>query len=172
MKNIVLTGFMGTGKSSVGKRLANDLKCGFIDTDLLLEQDAGMAVKEIFVQQGEAYFRKLEAGVISRLTSGAYGDSLVVSTGGGAVVDPENRRKLRAWGAVICLTASVDAILARVERSDERPLLSVDNRQVEIEKRLIARRPAYSDSDLTIDTTDKTVAEVTAEIKAFLKERG
>jgi shikimate kinase len=160
---------MGTGKSSVGKRLANDLKCVFVDIDSLIETDAGMAIKEIFAQKGEAYFRKLEAGVISRLTSGAYGDNCVVSTGGGAVVDPENRKKLRAWGAVVCLTASVDVILNRVERNNERPLLSVDDKRAEIEKRLKDRQTAYMDSDLTIDTTNIGIDSAVERIKAFLK---
>lgn len=169
MTNIVLTGFMGTGKSSVGRRLAKDLGLKLIDTDSLIEEAAGKQVKDIFALYGEARFRELEKDVIAKLTNGAYGSGLVVSTGGGAVVDPENRKRLRAWGAVICLTASVDAILKRVGRNDERPLLSAPDKRAEIEKRLKQRQSAYADCDLTLDTTNIGIDAAGELIKAFLK---
>ncbi|HHL39775.1 MAG TPA: shikimate kinase [Deltaproteobacteria bacterium] len=156
--NVVLTGFMGTGKTAVGRALADRLGIAFIDTDELVVEEAGMSIPEIFARCGEARFRELERGVIERLTAGP-GPGAVVSTGGGAVVDAVSRRRLKEWGLVVCLTASVDAILERTASCKERPLLARGGRR-EVERLLRQRREAYGDSHLVIDTTELSVGEV------------
>jgi shikimate kinase len=157
---------MGTGKTSVGRRLAAELGLEFLDTDDLIEKEARMSINEIFGELGEAHFRKLEKEVIKRVSSTM--DGLVLSTGGGAVIDDTNRERLKSWGKVICLSASVRTILARVRGQDERPLLSIGGKMQSIERLLKKREPFYNESDLIIDTTTKAVDEVVSEIKDFL----
>ncbi|MBI5887349.1 MAG: AAA family ATPase [Deltaproteobacteria bacterium] len=169
MKNIVLTGFMGTGKSSVGRRLAKELGLRFVDMDAVIEKDAGVKIKNIFASRGEAHFRRLEKVTVGKLVSGAFGDGLVVAAGGGVVVDDENRAALRKWATLICLTAPVDVLLRRVAGGDDRPLLSVEDKKTEIEKRLKDREAAYRDCDLTVDTSSIGIDDVVKEIERFLK---
>jgi shikimate kinase len=165
--NVVLTGFMGTGKTSVGRRLAGELGVEFLDTDDLIENEARMPIKDIFGKFGEGHFRELEREVIKRVSSTM--DGLVLSTGGGAIIDGTNRNRLKSWGKVICLTASVETILARVGDQDERPLLSGGEKRRSIERLLKGREPFYNESDLVIDTTTRGIDEVVSEIKGFLK---
>ncbi len=160
---------MGTGKSSVGKRLARELGLRFVDADDLIEKDAGMSIKEIFGRFGEARFREMERKVLKAVTETM--DGVVLATGGGAVVDYRNRELLRSWGVVVCLTASVEAILDRVDEGDERPLLEVEDRRDYIERLLKERHHAYMDADLVLDTTEKSIAEVTEDIRRFLSMR-
>ncbi len=160
---------MGTGKSSVGKRLAREMGLRFVDADDLIEKDAGMSIKEIFGRFGEARFRELERKVLKTVAETM--DGVVLATGGGAVVDYRNRELLRSWGVVVCLTASVEAILDRVDEGDERPLLEGEDRRGSIERLLQERRDAYMDADLVLDTTEKSIAEVTEDIRRFLSMR-
>ena len=169
--NIALTGFMGTGKSTVGRRLARDLGLKFLDIDDLIEKEAGMSVKEIFGTLGEASFRRTESEVIVKLRQGSFGSGIVLSTGGGAVADPVNRKRLRQWGVLVCLTASVDEILRRVGGRDDRPLLSGPDRRGTAERLLAERREAYAEADFTVDTTSAGIEEVVERIKGFLKDR-
>lgn len=166
--NIVLTGFMGTGKSTVGRLLARRLGFTFLDLDELIEKEAGMPIKEIFSTHGEAHFRELESEVIKKLSSGGLGDRLVVSTGGGAVVRQENRARLKSWGRLVCLTASNEEILRRVGNRPERPLLFGPDREEKMTRLLAERREAYSDCDLEIDTTGQKPEEVVAVIQRHL----
>ena len=172
MKNIVLTGFMGTGKSSVGRRLAKELGLRFVDMDAVIEKDAGVKIKAIFAGRGEAHFRRLEKETIGKLVSGAFGDGLVVAAGGGAVVNNENRAALRKWAALVCLTASVDVLFRRVTANDDRPLLSVEDKKTEIEKIFSQRQEAYKDCDLTVDTSSIGIDDVVAEIERFWGKKG
>lgn len=172
MPNIVLTGFMGTGKTSVGKRLAQELNLKFFDTDSLIEDEAGIQVKEIFALLGEPRFRELEREVIKKLSQGFYGEGVVAATGGGAVADEENRGLLRRWAAVVCLTASVDEILKRVGDGDERPLINSSPGIPSVERLLNKRKAAYSDCDLTLDTTSISVEDAVKKIKEFILSRG
>jgi len=167
--NIALTGFMGTGKSTVGRCLARDLNLKFIDIDDLIEKEAGMPIKDIFSVKGEAVFRKIESEVIEKLSAGAFGTGIVLSTGGGAVVDPLNRNRLKSWGVLVCLTASVDELLRRVGGREDRPLLNGPDRRRRVETLLAERAGAYADSDFTVDTTAATVQEVIEKIKAFVE---
>ena len=171
MDNIVLTGFMGTGKSAVSRRLATDLKLKLLDLDAMIESEAKASVKEIFDNSGEAHFRTLEKRMVLRLTRGEFGSGAVVSTGGGAVCDPESRAALRSWGFVISLSASVEDIMRRVGRNQKRPLLDAENKVAEVGRLLNERVEAYKDCDLMIDTTGVGVKWVVERIKAFLTER-
>ncbi|MBI5886468.1 MAG: shikimate kinase [Deltaproteobacteria bacterium] len=170
--NIILTGFMGTGKSSVGKILARECGLEFLDLDDIIETASGASIKEIFNSGGETEFRRLEAEAIEKVVSGAYGANCVLATGGGAVLRKSNRDALRRWGTVVLLTASVDEMLDRVGKAEARPLLSGAKRRDTIERLMAERDSAYGDCDLSVDTTGLTMAEVVARIKGFLKERG
>lgn len=165
MENIILTGFMGTGKTSAGRRLAKELNIRFVDTDYLIEKEAGISIDEIFAKFGEAYFRRLESKVIMGISANT---DMVISTGGGAIVDPMNLEALKKNGIVICLTASVDVILSRVGSGDERPLISEGDKKETISGLLKVREPFYKKADFIVDTSAKTVGEVVEEIKKIV----
>ena len=166
--NIVLTGFMGVGKTAVGREVAARLGRIFIDMDDLIEQEEGMSIPEIFDQKGEAYFRALESRMLRHL---AVADELVIATGGGALVDPANREMMTRTSLVICLTASVSAIEARVGDGAQRPMLDGPDRLQRIEALLDQRSAAYAEIPYRIDTTDRTIDEVADEVIA-LAENG
>jgi len=163
--NIVLIGFMGTGKTAVGKLLAKRLRRRFVDVDQLIERRAGRSVRQIFTAWGEARFRRLECATIARVAKHA---KLVIATGGGAVLDPGNVAVLRNSGLVICLSASVRAILARIGGSRTRPLLANADRRRRIIALLRQRRPAYAQADVTIDTTHRTTSDAVRLIEAYV----
>ena len=139
--NIILTGFMGTGKTAVGKRLAKRLGWRFVDVDELIEQSAKMPIARVFSERGEEVFRRLERRCIAHVI---HGDHQVIATGGGAMMDPQNRGRLRASGLVVCLTAKPQTILARVgRRIGIRPLLAgAANPLARIRTLLSQRAPA------------------------------
>ncbi len=157
--NIILTGFMGTGKTSVGKRLAKRMGWRFVDVDHLIETSAKISIPEIFAQRGEAVFRRLERRWISRTIHDRH---QVIATGGGAFVDPQSRARLRLSGPVICLTATPQAVLARVGRKiATRPLLAKSRDPLARIRTLLRQRaPAYAKADLAIDTSHLGVEEV------------
>lgn len=161
--NIVLTGPMGSGKTSVGRLLARSLDWEFIDLDALIVSRAGKSINAIFAEEGEVAFRRLEqeqlAGLVGRL-------QIVLSTGGGAVIDPENRRLMRLIGPVVNLTASLETLAGRLATCTERPLLQGEEEQrlVKIQRLLKEREQYYADSDIRIDTVGKSVEDVAAEV--------
>lgn len=166
--NITLTGFMGTGKTAVGKRFAKRLGWAFVDTDRAIEASTGKTIPQIFAQHGEAVFRRLEKRAI-RLAARA--DEQVIAIGGGAFVDPQNQHRLRALGPVVCLTAHPRVILERVGPSlANRPMLSpsVGAPLTRIQKLLRQRSPAYAKADLTIDTSRLTIDEIVERMWAEL----
>lgn len=169
MKNIVLTGFMGTGKTSVGKRLAKELNLKFVDTDDLIEKEAGASIKEIFAKFGEGYFRRLESKVINEISSHT---DMVISTGGGAVVNLLNLEALKKSSIIISLTASIDTILLRIGNGDERPLISQGDAKEAVSNLLKVREPFYKKADFIIDTTGKTISDVAEEVKEKLQAIG
>lgn len=168
MKKIVLTGFMGTGKTAIGRLLAERLGLPFLDLDELIEQETGRTIKEIFAREGEPAFRCLERELIRRL---APVEDCILATGGGAVLDPENVKNLKAHGVLIGLTAKPEAILARVGKGDERPLLSGHDRFARIQALLKARAPFYQQADFTLDTTDLSVEEAVLRLIDLLQIR-
>lgn len=121
---IVLTGFMGAGKSATGKILARRLNLAFIDTDCIIEEKAGQSIKEIFQLQGEPFFRSLEKKLVAEV---ARKDGVVIAAGGGAILDPENRKNLKKNGIVIFLMVSPAEIRKRVAGDASRPLLNTPN---------------------------------------------
>lgn len=167
IKNIILTGFMGTGKSTIGRLLAQQLQRPFIDMDVELEQRLGKPIAAVFAQEGEGAFRAAESDLCQELAQKV---GLVISTGGGALVNPANRQLLGASGVLICLNASVDEILNRVAQNSDRPLLPGDReeRRQRSERLLVARRDAYGAMPHQIETTGKTPAQIIREIEAIL----
>lgn len=120
-KNIILTGFMGTGKSTLGRRLAARLGFRFVDTDLLIEERIGQTIADLFATQGEAAFRRLETDLAKELADQS---GLVIATGGGLVLNPLNVKILQQSGLILCLTATPEEILERISRQQHiRPLL-------------------------------------------------
>lgn len=164
MATIVLTGFMGTGKSTVGRALAERLGKPFIDVDERIEQRAGASIAEIFARYGEAAFRQFEREELAL----ALREDAVVATGGGAIVDPENLARMRAAGPIVCLTASVDAILARTRSDTSRPLLQHEDQRQRIETLLVERASAYAQADVCVDTTHRSPEQVVEAILVYL----
>lgn len=165
--SLVLTGFMGTGKTTVGKIVAAKLGRAFVDMDTLIQAREGRSVRALFETHGEKYFREREAALCAEL--GAQ-NNLVVATGGGALVDPENRAAL-ANARIICLDASRDAILARLRDALDRPLLSAPDPRAQMQALLDARAKAYRQIQLHVDTTNKTPEQVADEIIALYRAR-
>jgi shikimate kinase/3-dehydroquinate synthase len=161
--NIVLTGFMGTGKTSVGREVARRLGRPFVDMDDEIVARAGKPIPQIFQGEGEGAFRALEAEVCRELSER---HGLVIATGGGALVDPENRRHMIASGPVFCLGCAPDGILGRLAGAQDRPLLEVADRRGEVTRLLGARQEAYAAIPRQIDTTHLTVEQVAARVIA------
>ena len=160
---IFLTGFMGTGKTEVGRRIAARLGWTFVDTDAEVERSAAATVTEIFDRLGEPAFRRLEAEALGRACAL---DRAVVATGGGIVKDPANRAAMRRAGAVVCLRARVDAVLELVGSAADRPLLAGEDRRARIEALLSERRAAYEDADGAVDTTALSADEAADLVRA------
>ena len=161
----MLTGFMGTGKSEVGRRLAQRLGRSFVDTDQLVEERAGKRVAAIFADDGEAVFRRLEREAV---VDAAGRTGVVIAVGGGAVLDPENVRHLQQSGVLIHLTARPEVILDRVGDARSRPLLRQNPRGT-VARLLEEREPAYAAAaDMTVDTSERTADEVVGEIQSAL----
>ncbi|MCC6502132.1 MAG: shikimate kinase [Deltaproteobacteria bacterium] len=165
---VVLTGFMGTGKSTVGRLLARRLGFAFLDLDELIEKEAGMPIREIFSSSGEAGFRASESKTIERLSAGEFGTDLVVSTGGGAVVREENRALLRSFGTIVCLKASPEEILRRVGSRADRPLLAGPDREEKLHALFSERRASYADCDFEVGTDGLGPEEVAVIIQERL----
>lgn len=165
-KNIILTGFMGVGKTSVGTRLAKDLGYSFVDTDKLIEADQQMTITAIFAKMGEPYFREVEARIIRDVMQR---ESQVVSTGGGAVIWEMNRKAFKKAGFVLCLTARPEVIFDRIKHEMHRPLLQAADPMAKIKELLESRAKFYSQADITIDTSDKSVEAVIEEIKERIR---
>ncbi len=158
LQSLVLIGPMGGGKSSVARELAQRTGWRWVDTDRLAAQAAGLSVAEIFAQHGEAHFRDLEASAIQSL--GRLGP-VIVATGGGVVLRPQNSALLRALGRVIWLTATEDILFERVSRTRKRPLLQTDDPRATMRELLAAREPLYAAcAHLKIDTSSLSHAEV------------
>lgn len=167
--NIVLVGFMGSGKSSIGRLLARRLDFDFVDTDRLIIERAGTEISEIFARHGEDHFRDLESAAIESLR-GAEGK--IIATGGGAVLREKNRASLRELGLVVGLTASEDVIFERVSRNSKRPLLQTENPRATVHALLAAREPLYREAaQLTIDTTRLSHDDVADRILAEARDR-
>jgi len=163
--SVILTGFMGTGKTTIGRQLAQRLGKGFVDTDQRIEQLDGRSVADIFAAAGEGYFRELERRVVAE----AVKLDAVIATGGGAIMDAANFERMHAAGPIICLTADIDVILQRTARDSSRPLLGAQERRQRVEELLRTRTVAYARADVIIDTSTRSVDSILDDIIAFLQ---
>ena len=169
MKNIILTGFMATGKTCVGRILAEELNWPFVDLDEEIEKATGMTIAEYFRRFGEKAFRDREQEAAALIAARA---KTVVATGGGVVLRQENIDQLRATGILVCLSASEQEILARTANDNVRPLLNRPDRLQVIRELLAARMPQYRQSDLWMETDGKSAAEISATLLATLQKEG
>ena len=164
--NIVLVGFMGTGKSAVGRVIAQKLEFHFIDTDGVIEQTSKAKISDIFAEHGEDYFRDLESQAVKSV---ALMKNQVVATGGGVVLRSSNIDLLRTGGPIFCLNATPKAIWDRVRSSRSRPLLRGPEPLKKIETLLDKRAPYYALADHQIETTGVSVDRVADEIISYIE---
>ena len=150
-RSIVLIGLMGAGKTAVGRRLANRLDLAFIDADSEIEMAAGTSISEIFADHGEAYFRQGERKVIARLLEAG---PQVLATGGGAYMNADTRNTIRARGISVWLKADLRVLLKRVQRRDNRPLLTTGDAEAVMKTLMAERYPIYAEADVTVESRD------------------
>ncbi|MBN1201604.1 MAG: shikimate kinase [Anaerolineae bacterium] len=158
-QNIVLTGFMGTGKSTVGRLVADRLGLAFVDTDAIIEARDGRTIADIFAQDGEAAFRQLEADVCLQTASQR---GQVIATGGGALLNPVVRETFEASGLVICLKCGLDEAIRRVGDDPARPLFATERDR--LARLLAARADLYDSLPHQIDTTHHSPPEIVEEV--------
>jgi len=158
--NIVLIGFMGCGKSTVGRELRRLLNYPLVDMDAIIEERAGKPITRIFEEDGESAFRDLESRLLEELAA-APATAQIIATGGGVVIREENRERLQRLGYVVWLSSLPEVILSRTRHSQERPLLHADNPATRIASLLAQREPWYRQSaHLTIDTAGLSSREI------------
>jgi shikimate kinase len=155
--NLALIGFMGTGKSSVGRMAADVLHFTFLDTDHVIEARAGKTISDIFAQDGEPAFRQWEGRIVEELTRR---DKTVIATGGGLPANPENLASLKSHALVVCLWASPETIWERVRAHDHRPLLNEPDPLARIRELLATREPHYRQADVLVNTEMRSLREV------------
>ena len=153
-KNIVLIGFMGSGKTVIAKELAQRLNIPYVSSDALIEQKEGGSITDIFKDKGEAYFRNVEHEVVKSISSRR---GIVIDCGGGVVLNSENLKLLKTHGIVFYLQASVDVIYQRIKNEGHRPLLKVPDPLRVIRELYTQRLPLYSQADVCIDANDASI---------------
>ncbi len=159
-QNVILTGFMGTGKSTIGRKLAQRLGLQFVDTDALIVQQNGRSIAQIFAEDGEETFRQLERDIAQELSQQS---GLLIATGGRLLLDEVNVQALRRSGRIFCLTAAPETIYDRVKHDTERPLLNVPDPQAKIEQLLQERAAGYG-RFTQINTDGQTIEAIIEEI--------
>lgn len=164
---LILTGFMGSGKSSVGKILADLLGYRFIDLDSEIVTAAGCSINDIFARDGEQQFRTLESFQLERILTNE--EVSVIATGGGAVISSHNRELMKNRGVVINLKVTIEQVIERLKGCDNRPLLAVADAEKRVKILMDEREEFYADADIRIDTGRKSVEDVAAEILSRLK---
>lgn len=169
VKNIFLIGPMGAGKSTIGRQVASLLRMRFTDSDLEIQKRTGVDIPTIFDFEGEEGFRKREKAAIEDLTSG---EGQVLATGGGAILDSDNRRLLSSRGVVIYLTCTPQQQFERTSRDKNRPLLQTENPLARLEALMQERDPLYqSIADFIVSTENRSAQTVAKEIVRHLEER-
>ena len=169
-RNIFLIGPTGSGKTAVGRQLARDTGLRFVDSDLEIEKRTGVEVGYIFEKEGEPRFREREREMIRELTAL---EGIVLATGGGAILAPENRQRLAANGVVVYLKTGVNEQLKRTGRSRKRPLLNRKNPREVLETMATERTPLYEEiADLALDTNNQRVRSVAQKVLEMLEEQG
>jgi shikimate kinase len=159
--NLYLVGFMGTGKTTVGRAVAHRLNFQVLDSDHEIERQQGKSIPEIFAQQGEPAFRQMERDFIDR---GHPAQRTVVACGGGLVVQPGMLELLRTRGVVVCLHAALETVLARTARHRNRPLLDVENPDERIRTLYAAREPVYKQAGTIILTDSRPLSDIAAHV--------
>lgn len=168
--NIVLIGLMGVGKTSIGRQLAKELNLTFYDSDQEIEKRTGATIPWIFDLEGEAGFRQRESKTIANLMTL---NNIVLATGGGVVLNPENRKTLAAHGIVIYLQANLDTLVERTSRNQNRPLLANSNPQEILEKLLTQRDPLYRETaDFVYSTSSSNISKIVRQIVQDLRQQG
>jgi len=166
-RNIAVLGFMGTGKSTVAALLARRLGRRVVEMDAVIEQRAGKPISAIFAEEGEPHFRQLERALIQELAAQR---GLIISCGGGVVLNPDNVRDLAATGLVVCLTATPQVVLQRVAAASHRPLLEGGDKAQKILALLASRAALYAAVPHGIDTSARTPEEITDLILALFSQ--
>jgi shikimate kinase len=161
IQNLALIGFMGTGKSSVGRIVADTLHFTFLDTDEIIESRTGMSINEIFAQKGEPQFRQLEQLVVEELATKT---KTVIATGGGLAVHGDNLAKLKSHSLTVCLWSSPERIYEHVRNQSHRPLLKDPNPVAKIRQLLTARKPFYRQADVLVNTERRSAREVAQQV--------
>ncbi len=165
--NIVLCGFMGCGKSTVGKIIAEKLNLTLIDGDTYIEQKENKTVSEIFAQNGEEYFRAAEKQAMSELSQK---ENVVIATGGGAVINPDNAKSLKQTGLLVFIEVTPETVIKRLKGDTTRPLLQRPDRNAAILELMERRYPIYrSASDVTVDGNGDAETVADSIIKEFEK---
>ncbi len=160
--NIVLIGFMGSGKSSIGRRLADIFGYKFIDTDSLIETKTGKSIKKIFQTEGEQAFRQIEHSVVVEVSREK---RAIISCGGGVVINQDNINALKKTGLIIYLKADVNSLFERAKKANTRPLLMVENPKEEFERIFSQRKKMYEEAaDKVIEVGERSQEEIVAEI--------
>lgn len=161
IRNVALAGFMGVGKSSVGRLAAAELQFEFVDTDEVIESRTGVKVSDIFAQHGEAVFRKFETDLVAEMTGWS---GKVISTGGGLVLNPANLASLKTHALVACLWATPETIYQRTKHQTHRPLLQAPDPLAKIRELLATRAAPYKQADVLVNTEQRTVKEIAAHV--------
>jgi shikimate kinase len=159
--NLALIGFMGSGKSSVGRLVAQSLHFTYLDTDQVVESRAHKTIKEIFEQDGEPAFRVWEQVIVEELT---HRKKTVISTGGGLPMNQLNLDSLKTHSLVVCLWASADTIYERIKDHDHRPLLNESDPAEKIRQLLSIREPYYRQADVLVNTERRSLREVAVQV--------
>lgn len=167
-ENIILIGFMGSGKSTIGKKLSRALDYRFLDTDAMIEERSGKTITRIFAEDGEAAFRKAETDLLEDLLQNE--SHCVIATGGGMPLRPENAEYLKKIGLVILLNATPETILDRLKDDTQRPLLQGDNKEEKVRTLYNERLPKYTAAcDHIVDTEKKSFYAIINEIETLYK---
>ena len=164
--NVALIGFMGAGKTSVGRLVAENLGFEFLDTDELIQSRTGRTIADIFAKEGESAFRALEKQMVQELSAR---EKTVISTGGGLPTNADNLKALKSYALVVCLWASPEKIWERVRNQSHRPLLHDADPQKKIRELLAAREPFYKQADVLINTDLRSVREAAQQIALQFK---
>lgn len=167
MNHVILIGFMGCGKSSVGKMLARELSVPFVDTDAWIEEQNGRKISDIFRESGEEYFRELETRALEQLLEDE--GRKVIAVGGGLPMRPVNREYLKMLGTTVYLLARPETLVARLQGDDTRPLLQGGELRQKILQLMSDREDIYqSAADIRISTDGKKICEITEEIRRYV----
>ena len=167
-RNIILVGPMGAGKTTIGKQLAQQLGREFFDSDRVIEEHTGANIPLIFELEGEEGFRKREKNMILELTSK---EDIVLATGGGVVLDPDNRKQLAKSGFVIYLNAPLSQLINRTSKDKNRPLLQTNNPQKKMEEILAIRDPLYREvADASVETDGSPIRNVVKKLMLLVKK--